>query len=122
MSVNRQALGRRIQIQRKRKDLSQNDLADLIDKSTIFVSYIENGNKNLSLDTFVDIVKALETSPNELLRDSFDTSLEEISMSMSDELGGCNEEEAQLILEMIHLIQAMRLAFSKERDRRNRYR
>ena len=72
MPVNRSALGRRIQIQRKRIDMSQNELADLIDKSTIFVSYIENGNKNLSLDTFMDIVTALQTTPNELLRDSYD--------------------------------------------------
>ncbi|MBQ3411911.1 MAG: helix-turn-helix transcriptional regulator [Oscillospiraceae bacterium] len=122
MPVNRSALGRRIQIQRKRIDMSQNELADLIDKSTIFVSYIENGNKNLSLDTFMDIVTALQTTPNELLRDSYDTSLEEIAMIMADELGGCSDDERQLILEMTHMIQTLRMILSKEGNRRNRYR
>ncbi|MBR2741106.1 MAG: helix-turn-helix transcriptional regulator [Oscillospiraceae bacterium] len=114
MALNRSALGKRIQIQRKRKDMSQTDLADIIGKTTPFMSYIENGTKSLSLDTFVDMVNALETTPNELLRESVDLNKEDIAISLADELGECTEAEKQLLVEVV---QAVRAIFPQQKEK-----
>ena len=114
MALDRWALGKRIQIQRKRKDLSQTDLADMIGKTTPFMSYIESGSKSLSMDTFIDLVNALETTPNELLRDSIDLNGEDIALAISDYVGECSKDEKKFLVEVIL---AMRAIFLKDQDR-----
>ena len=118
MPVKWNALGKRIKIQRKRKRLSQNVLSEKIDKTPTFLSYIENGNKTMSMDTFVDIVNALETTPNELLKDSVDLHGEDIALTLADDIGGCSEEERKLLVEVI---QAVREIYSRnEREKGSR--
>ncbi len=119
MSVNRLALGKRIQIHRRRKDISQNELADMIRKTPAFVSYLERGRRSLSMDSFVDIVNALETTPNELLKDSITLHGEDIALTLADDIGGCNEEERQLLIEVI---QAVRSIYPREGDNKRRLR
>ena len=116
MPVNKTALGKRIQLQRKRKRMSQYDLSDRIDKTPTFVSYIENGTKSMSLDTFVDMVNVLETTPNELLKDSVDLHGEDIAITLADDIGGCSEDERRLLVEVI---QAVRQIFSQDASTKN---
>jgi transcriptional regulator with XRE-family HTH domain len=59
MSLNYQAIGHRIMVIRKRNRISQLDFSERIDKSPTYVSYIENGKKRMSLETFVQIANAL---------------------------------------------------------------
>ena len=67
MSLNYRAIGRRIMIIRKRNNISQLVFSELIDKSPTYVSYIENGKKSMSLDTFVQIANALDIPADILL-------------------------------------------------------
>ena len=67
MSLNYRAIGHRIMIIRKRHHISQLDFSELIDKSPTYVSYIENGKKSMSLDTFVQIANALDIPADILL-------------------------------------------------------
>lgn len=68
-------VGRRIKIAREAKNLSQEDLAVLVDLSTTHVSVIERGKKTTRLDTFVAIANALEVSADSLLIDVVDHSI-----------------------------------------------
>ena len=104
MSVNRNALGKRIQIQRKRKGMSQFAFSERIDKTPTFVSYVENGNKSMSLDTFIDVVNALETTPNELLKESFNSYNTTDTVSISTEIGECSDDEKRLLVEVIQAV------------------
>ena len=104
MPLNRSALGKRIQIQRKRRGLSQMVFSELIDKSPTFVSYVENGCKSMSLDTFVDVANALETSPDELLRDSLDARGTDRPAIFADGIGECSEEERRLLIDVIQAV------------------
>ena len=104
MSVNRSALGKRIQIHRRRKGMSQMVFSELIDKSPTFVSYIENGCKSMSLDTFVDMVNVLEASPDELLRDSLDSYGTDVSLALAEDIGECSEEEKRLLADVIQSV------------------
>lgn len=58
------SLGKNIRQIRLLKGLSQQSLAESISKSTNFVSLLENGNTGLSVQTIVDLCKALDVNAN----------------------------------------------------------
>lgn len=62
----KKALGLRISYLRKIKNLSQEDLAESINKSKNTISNIERGCNSAKLDTYEDIAKALSVSVTEL--------------------------------------------------------
>ena len=59
---NRDEIGKRIKSARQEKHLSQMQFAELINVSTPYLSDIENGKTNLSLDIFTRIVEVLQIS------------------------------------------------------------
>ncbi len=60
-------MGEKIRYYRKRKRLTQEQLAELIDMSPSFVGHIERGSRICSLDTVMRLCEVLEIMPNELL-------------------------------------------------------
>ncbi len=69
-SINSISIGQKIKALRVKRGMSQSDLSELIDKSPTYISYIENGVKSMSLETFVSIANALGCSADELLADN----------------------------------------------------
>ena len=63
------AVGQRIKDAREEKNLTQEELAALVNLSSTHVSVIERGLKVTKLDTFVAIANALDVSADSLLRD-----------------------------------------------------
>ena len=57
--INYYTIGQRVKEARKKKHLSQADLAEAVEKSTSYISYMETGLKCMSLETLVDIANAL---------------------------------------------------------------
>ena len=62
-------VGQRIKEAREAKNLTQEELAALVDLSSTHVSVIERGLKVTKLDTFVAIANALDVSADTLLVD-----------------------------------------------------
>lgn len=64
-----QQIGLKIAYYRKLRGLTQEQLAEKIDKAPAFIGHVEapNINKAISLDTLFDIARALEISPYKLL-------------------------------------------------------
>ena len=64
-----QQIGLKIAYYRKLRGLTQEQLAEKIDKTPAFIGHVEapNINKAISLDTLFDIARALEISPYKLL-------------------------------------------------------
>lgn len=56
-----------IRRERRRLQLTQMELADRADISVDTVKNIERGRRSMSLDTYLGIVQALETSPSALV-------------------------------------------------------
>ena len=75
MALNLIILGKRIKQLRKKRNLSQADLAGKINRATTYISYIESGQRCMSLETFVEIANALYVSADELLKDNLDNTL-----------------------------------------------
>ena len=64
-------LGLKISYYRKLKGLTQEQLAEKIDKNLAFIGTVEapNVNRTISLDTLFDIATVLEIPPYKLLKD-----------------------------------------------------
>jgi transcriptional regulator with XRE-family HTH domain len=53
---------------RKQSGLSQEKLAEKAELSTVFISHVERGVENVSVDSLARIAKALETTVSGLTR------------------------------------------------------
>lgn len=61
------AIGGRIKAERKRRGISQEKLAELVNVSPHYIYEIERGMKAMSLETLINIIKALEISADYLI-------------------------------------------------------
>ena len=61
-------IGRKIAQERTRQKLSQEDLAGRAEMDRSFLSYIENGRKNFSIEMLLRISKELNIRPEELFK------------------------------------------------------
>ena len=59
-------VGRNIRRERKRADLTLEELAELCDRSPSFLAYIESGKKQASLDTIKGVADALHVPVGKL--------------------------------------------------------
>ncbi len=66
-------IGERIKELRKKKGLTQKDLAERVGFSYVNISQLENSRKNPKLETIRKIAAALDVSMNELLDENWDT-------------------------------------------------
>ena len=87
-----------IRRERKRLSLTQAKLAERADVSIDTVKSIENGIRAMSLDTYLNIVQALETSPLALMsREQPEQYIERFIFMMNR----CNEREIEFALHMV---------------------
>lgn len=61
-----QTIGQNIKRIRLLKGLSQENIADSLDKSVNFISLVENGKTGLSIQTLIELCKVLEVDANSI--------------------------------------------------------
>ena len=98
MALNYFLLGKKIQEARKTKKISQASLAEMIDKSTTFVSRMERGEKGPGLETLVLIADVLTVSLDNLLEGNR-IPLPQESAESKDELSNCSPFERYVLTE-----------------------
>lgn len=99
--MNRKIIGNRIKELRKKKHLTQFQLAELVDVSTVYVSYIENGKRQLSLDNLINIANVLEVSCDDILVLNHNTRA--YHTDIEDLLKDCNVYEKKFLLILFSL-------------------
>ena len=104
MELDKIRLGKRIKAARKRRGLSQLALSETLDCTPNHLSYIENGNRSLSLAKFVQLANALGASADELLMDSLDNTTEAMDHKYSSIMAGCSECEKRMLLSIIFAV------------------
>lgn len=102
--MDARAVGQRIKAAREKKNLTQEDLAALIDISPTHVSVIERGAKILRLDTFVSIANALEVSADALLVDVVDRAAAGAASELSAAIAGLPHDEKMRILKVVDIL------------------
>jgi transcriptional regulator with XRE-family HTH domain len=65
----RKILGENIRVCRKRAALSQEKLAERADLHPVYISAVERGAKNISMDALIRIAKALGVRVRDLVND-----------------------------------------------------
>ena len=106
MNLDYKAIGKQIKEMRKRRKLSQAELAEVIEKSTSYISYIEAGQKCMSLDTFVEIANAFAVSTDLLLVEQLLAMPAAASQEITAILGQCNEYERLVLADTIKALHA----------------
>ncbi len=98
MKIDYSLIGKRIQNRRKEMGLSQLVFAEKINRSTTFVSYIENGTRSMTLDTLIQVANILDVGADYLLSDYigvFDSQAEQEVILLLDD---CLEIEREFIV------------------------
>jgi transcriptional regulator with XRE-family HTH domain len=100
MPINYSLIGRRIKEMRTSKRITQAVLAEAIDMSVQYISLIESGKKQVSLNALVRIAGVLEVTVNDLLLGNQDLSAKEYSRETDYLFRDCSEYERKVILEV----------------------
>ena len=91
-------MGQRVRAARTKKGYSQEKLADILEISQAHVGHIESGRATPALPTFVKLANALDTTPDELLFDSLQVSLDTYDLDFKDLLKDCTPKEREVLL------------------------
>ena len=102
MDMNK--VGKRIQEMRQRKGMTQLELAQKLDMTPKYISNIECGGKNPTLETFVAIANALQIDANTLLVDVLGASDEIKCSALWEKLCAFPPEKREKLLRLIELI------------------
>ena len=103
-TMDLKAVGQRIKAARETKNLTQEELAALVNLSTTHVSVIERGLKVTKLDTFVAIANALDVSADALLIDVVTHSVTGVTNELSDMIEKLPKDEQKRILNAVRAL------------------
>jgi len=90
-------LGRRIQKYRRKKSLSAEKFAEIIDVSVPYVRELERGAKTPSMRMFVTIANELEVTADELLCDSIVMDNQIVLNEIASLINSCPREKSKII-------------------------
>lgn len=91
-------VGSRLRKARLAKKLSQAEISELSNISLNHISDIEHGKKIMSLNTFVQIIVALQVSADEILRLDIPGIQKIYQMDMNDLMADCTPEESEAMI------------------------
>lgn len=101
MKEKLKGIGERIRLARKKQNISQAKLAEMVQISTSHMSDIENGKKIPKLDLFIKITEALQVSSDWLIRSNVPEVNNIYVEELSDLLRDCSQAEKEAYLEIL---------------------
>lgn len=102
--MDAKAVGQRIRAAREKKNLTQEELAALVEISPTHMSVIERGAKIPRLDTFVAIANVLEVSADSLLIDVVEHAAVNVASELSASIESLPHNEQMYILKVINVL------------------
>lgn len=101
--MDKEKLGERLREVRKDKGLTQEELGEMSDIGNKYISKIETGQADISLDCFLRLANALETPPDILLKDSLKPGIYLDDDRKKEHLiyQECGEEKTERLLYML---------------------
>ncbi len=100
MALNSKFIGRMIKESRIQKHMSQAVLAELIDMSVAYISYIETAKKQASLEALVRIADVLGVTVDNLLNGNQVNDSIEYSTGLTQLLEDCSSYEKRIVYEI----------------------
>ncbi len=108
--LNTKLLGARIKEAREHiiddngKKLSQEALADMLDLTATYIRHVEGGQRTPRLQYFIDFCRALNTTPNFLLKDYLNNEYNDIIDEIISKVQTIRPDKLPLLLENIKLL------------------
>lgn len=97
-------LGKRIRLERFKKNITQEKLAELVDVSPSYIGQIERGERNVPLDTLVKIATNLDVTIDYLIQDSFPIKDCSLKSQLEDLILKRNLKEQKLIINILNTL------------------
>lgn len=97
MELNYHIIGTRIRAYRRNRNMSQQDLAELIGKSPTYISRLESGVRGTKTETLVAIANALRISTDALLADHLWHHGQLIAKEYAEILSDCSDLECRIL-------------------------
>lgn len=94
-------IGQKIRILRKKRNLSQEQLAEKVWISTTHMSHIETGSTKLSLPVLVDLARVLEVGTDEILSMPAHSEKTEAVDAIVKTLDSCTPQQARVLKEIL---------------------
>ena len=94
-------LGIRLREARKKKEFTQQMLADAVGVTEIYISQLERGTKLPSLALFIQIVTALDISADYILRDSVPTGKDFVYEEVAELLDGLTPKQRRGAIDIL---------------------
>ena len=107
MAIDYESIGKRIKSYRSIKNLSQEDLGELVSINYRHISNIENGRRFPSLELIVAIANALDISADDLLTDNLKHSSSPVDTEIHDLLLDCNHDEKAILTRTLTFLKAL---------------
>lgn len=101
MALNLISTGKIIKKVRKKRNLSQEKLAEKVNVTGTYISLIEGGYKCMSLELFVSIANTLNISADELLVESLVNTVRVSNHEFSTLLDDCSEYEKRILRDVL---------------------
>ena len=100
------AIGQRIRKIRKARELSQEQLSEMVGISVTHMSHIETGNTKLSLPVLVDLANALEVRTDDLLYDKVSAERSTATDAIIQLLETCTTQQLRVIEDLVKAAKA----------------
>lgn len=97
------AVGRKIREQRKKLNITQEQLAEMCEVSPSYIGHIERGSRNLSMNTAVQLCSVLGIGLDYLFLESAENT-SEITNCINSALSVCSEAQKKSFLKTIKIL------------------
>ena len=98
------ALGARIKNKRLEQNLTQEQLAEKVELSAVYIGQIERGERKMTIETLVKLANSLNSSIEELLKDSTSSN---VNARLNELVNIAKELDTSDIDKVIDVIKAM---------------
>lgn len=105
--VDFRIVGNKIQKYRLENNLTQEELAELINSSQTYLSEVEAGKHRLFFDTVVAIARALNISVDKLIADFEDSNNESTLQEILNEIRGMSAKQLELLQDNINTLKKL---------------
>ena len=100
----KQLIGTRIKKVRNSKGLTQEELAELMGINSKYLSSIERGKENPTLNTVLKLAESLDVNPNEIFKDIKIENPQKIKRRINTLLKKADEDQLQGIYKILTMI------------------
>lgn len=99
--MNYVALGTRIKNKRLEQNLTQEQVAEQVELSAVYIGQIERGERKMTIETLVKIANCLNSSIEELLKDSTSTNVNARLNELVNIAKGLNTSDIDKVIDVI---------------------